>query len=256
MSVGVGQHAAGTRIRIGCAGWSLSAEDRSSFGGGDSLLQRYATRFSLVEINSSFYRPHLPQSYRRWAASVPHDFRFTVKMPRSISHEQRLRGAGPLLDPFLATVEELGSRLGALLLQLPPSLAYEPQHVEPFLHDLRRRTRRPVACEPRHPSWFSAEVDALLAVHDIARVAADPARVAQAGEPGGARGWSYWRWHGQPDIYRSAYDETTLARLAGLLRDRARAGHCAWMILDNTAQGHAVSNALRLQALLGEHGHA
>ncbi|WP_155518861.1 DUF72 domain-containing protein, partial [Xanthomonas euvesicatoria] len=72
------------RVRCGCAGWSIPAADRAQFGEGASVLQRYATRFDAVEINSSFYRPHRASTYARWADSVPEDFRFSVKLPRSI----------------------------------------------------------------------------------------------------------------------------------------------------------------------------
>lgn len=237
------------RVVVGCAGWSLPRDVAHTFGTGDSALQRYASRFPIVEINSSFYRPHQPATYARWAASVPDDFRFSVKLPQAISHVARLRGAAPLLDPFLHAVAHLGDRLGALLLQLPPSLAYNGRTASAFFRALRRRTATPMACEPRHPSWFDDKADALLDDHDIARVAADPARVAGADQPGGARHWSYWRWHGQPRIYYSAYQQPELRRLAGAATQAAgRDG--AWVILDNTAHGHAVPDALQLQALL------
>lgn len=244
------------QVRIGCAGWSLSRAAQAAFGAGDSVLQRYATRLPMVEINSSFYRPHQAATYARWAASVPAGFRFAVKLPRLISHERRLRDAMQPLALFLDGVMALEDRLGPLLLQLPPSLAYEPATVTEFLHGLRARTSVDVACEPRHPSWFTADVDALLSDHGIARVAADPARVPAAAVPGGDRTWSYWRWHGQPQIYRSAYSEQALAGLAQHLQREAAAQRRAWCVLDNTALGHATGNALHLQALLQENANA
>lgn len=235
-------------ILVGCAGWSLPSVQAAAFGEGDSALQRYATRFPVVEINSSFYRPHKPETYARWARSVPESFRFAVKMPQAISHVHGLRGAASLLDPFLQGVEQLGNRLGVLLLQLPPGLAYEGRMASAFFRALRRRTAVAVACEPRHPSWFTNGADALLAQHGIARVAADPARIPAAATPGGARHWSYWRWHGHPRIYYSSYDEDDLLSLASNAVQAAQEGP-SWIILDNTAHGHAVPNALRLQAL-------
>ena len=91
-------------------------------GEGDSMLERYATRLDVVEINSSFYRPHRQATYARWGASVPRTFRFSVKMPREISHELGLRGANAALDRFLDETAGLGTRLGGFLLQLPPDL--------------------------------------------------------------------------------------------------------------------------------------
>ncbi|MEE7548042.1 DUF72 domain-containing protein, partial [Xanthomonas sp. Kuri4-1] len=128
-----------SRLRCGCAGWSLPAAVRDAFGAGDSVLQRYATRFDAVEINSSFYRPHRPATYARWADSVPADFRFSVKLPRSITHDARLYRTGALLDAFLAEAGALGERLGRLLVQLPPSLAFDPRLASTFFRMLRRR---------------------------------------------------------------------------------------------------------------------
>ncbi|AWH17658.1 DUF72 domain-containing protein [Stenotrophomonas sp. ZAC14D2_NAIMI4_7] len=236
-------------LRVGCAGWSLPSANAGKFGPGQTALQRYATRFNVVEINSSFYRQHKPETYARWAQSVPAGFRFCVKLPQTISHERALLGAAPLLDGFLRGVERLGDRLGVLLLQLPPSAAYNGRVASAFFRALRYRSSAPVACEPRHQSWFTAQADSLMARHDVARVAADPARYPLAGQPGGARHWSYWRWHGRPRMYYSAYEAADLRDLAGRCSESARTGP-AWVILDNTAQGHAVANALELQGLL------
>ena len=65
--------------RIGCAGWSVPKADQAAFPTAGTLLQRYAARFSAVEINSTFYHLHRPATYEKWAASVPADFRFAVK---------------------------------------------------------------------------------------------------------------------------------------------------------------------------------
>lgn len=242
-------------IRIGCAGWSLPSGYADQFGEGASALHRYATRFPAVEINSSFYRNHKPETYARWAQTVPDGFRFSVKMPQAISHERGLRGAAPLLDPFLRGVEQLGDRLGALLLQLPPQLAYDGRAASAFFRALRHRTAVPLACEPRHASWFTGSADAMLVRHQVARVAADPALNRQAALPGGVRHWTYWRWHGRPRIYYSNYEEHDLQELARQASHAAAQGP-AWIILDNTAHGHAVPNALRLQTLLEDRRNA
>ncbi len=89
------------RILIGTAGWSLPGTQRDRFAEGPSLLARYATRLDAVEINSSFYRPHRPATYARWAQSVPDGFRFAVKLPKTITHERRLSDAEGRLDGFL-----------------------------------------------------------------------------------------------------------------------------------------------------------
>lgn len=234
---------------MGCAGWSIPARHRELFGEGDSVLARYATLFSAVEINSSFYRPHQARTYARWAASVPAEFRFSVKLPRTISHAQRLRDSGALLDRFLGEAGALGDRLGGYLLQLPPQLAFDARIAAAFFRAYHQRSDALLACEPRHPSWFTPSAEALLAEHGVSRIAADPPRAVVGAVPGGDARWRYWRWHGSPEVYSSDYPD---ARLRALATEIAGIGarRDTWVIFDNTAQGHAIANAARLRALL------
>lgn len=237
-------------MRTGTAGWSIASAHRHLAGPGASGLERYATLFDAVEINSSFYRPHRRETYARWADTVPAHFRFSVKLPRTITHEYALRGALPLLDDFLAQAGALGERLGCLLVQLPPSLACDARVASTFFAGLRRRWPGGVACEPRHASWFEPRADALWQRHRIARVAADPARQPEAAAPGGHSSLRYWRWHGSPRIYSSAYGADALAALSGRVRASMEGGGEAWVIFDNTAHGHATPNAAEFQSLL------
>ena len=240
-------------VRVGCAGWSIPSRHAHLFGEGGSHLARYATRFCITEINSTFYRAHRRQTFERWAREVPAGFRFSVKLPRAITHDARLRGVGDALSAFFEQVAGLGRKLGGVLVQLPPSLVFDARTASTFFAMLRRRTAVPVACEPRHASWFDAAADALWPRYGVVRAAADPARLPAAARPGGDAGaWSYWRWHGSPRIYYSAYGDGALAPLAGALRDAGRPGAPAWCILDNTAAGHAIADAARLQSMLGD----
>jgi uncharacterized protein YecE (DUF72 family) len=240
--------------RVGTAGWGLPRQWRDRFPAGESYLERYATRFSAVEINSSFYRPHRRAVYERWAASVPAEFRFAVKLPRAITHDQRLVASDVLLDVFLDEARGLGDRLGPLLVQLPPSLAFDAELVDEFFVALRERHAGAVACEPRHDSWFTRTVDMMLRRHAVARVAADPARVPGAAEPGGDDRLVYFRLHGSPRIYYSDYEPARLVPVANALRDARARGADAWCILDNTTLGAATGNALFLTALLAAPG--
>lgn len=233
--------------RIGCAGWSIPKPHAGAFPPEGSVLERYAQVFDCVEINSSFYRPHRPATWRRWADSVPAHFRFAAKMPRAISHERRLRDCDEALAAFLEQVDELGGKLGWLLLQLPPSLAFDAAVALPFFEQLRRRYGGALACEPRHASWFRAGVDRVLRDLHVARVAADPARVPRAALPGGDRSRIYLRLHGSPRMYHDAYAPRVLERVA----ERLRRAPGAWCIFDNTALGHATGDALLLRRLLG-----
>ena len=236
-------------VFIGCAGWSIPPAHAAAFVDSGSHLARYSARFRAVEINSSFYRPHRPATYARWAATVPQDFRFAVKLPKEVTHTRRLRDVEAPLADFVDAVGALGPKLGVLLVQLPPSLAFDARVVDTFFGMLRARFAGGLACEPRHPAWFSAEVDLFLAARQVARVAADPARVPRAGVPGGWHGLVYYRLHGSPRMYYSSYGTTYIERLAHTL---AGIGPTVstWCIFDNTAAGAATQDALVLNQVL------
>jgi uncharacterized protein YecE (DUF72 family) len=240
-------------IRIGCAGWSIPGEHRHLFSGAGSVLERYASRLDGVEINSSFYRPHQPKTYARWASSVPETFRFSVKVPKAITHEGALVGTAPLVDRFLGECLELGNRLGGLLVQLPPGLHFDAGKANAFFGLLRRRLPDEVAiaCEPRHASWFDPKTQAIWSRYDVNRIGADPSPVtgADASVPLRCGQWRYWRLHGSPRRYYSAYSHEFLAKLVPLLKQAAQTRD-VWVIFDNTAQGHAVADALKLQRLV------
>src|SRR4051812_39638855 len=116
---------------IGVAGWSVSRGEAGVFVAEGTHLQRYSARFRAAEINSSFYRPHRPSTYARWSAEVPPSFQFSVKIPKLITHTNKLCEASALLDDFAGEVLQLGERLGCLLVQLAPSLSFD----EKIAHD-------------------------------------------------------------------------------------------------------------------------
>jgi uncharacterized protein YecE (DUF72 family) len=235
---------------IGCAGWTIPKRHASFFPSSGSQLERYAQCFTAVEINSSFYRPHRRATYERWAAGVPGGFAFAVKAPNEITHRLRLAGASAPLGAFLAQATGLGDKLGPVLLQLPPSLAFDPQRARSFFAALRVRFDGSVVCEPRHPDWFTAQADDLLMEFRISRVAADPPVVGTVTRPGGWNGLLYFRLHGSPRVYYSEYGSDQLERLAHQLVPMGNPRPHAWCIFDNTACGAATANALALQARL------
>ncbi|WP_420142020.1 DUF72 domain-containing protein [Sphingomonas sp.] len=233
-------------IHVGVAGWSIPSAVAGAFGSAGSHLERYATRFSAVEINSSFYRPHRRATYERWAASVPDDFRFAVKLPRTITHERRLCDCGDLLRRFADEIAGLGGKRGPVLVQLPPSLRFDHDVARAFFEEAGTVLGGPLVCEPRHASWFDGAADALLVELGFARVAADPALVPGASLPGGWRRLAYFRLHGSPDIYRSDYSPAAIGQHAATVRALVADGADVWVIFDNTTLGKAPANALAL----------
>ena len=231
---------------VGTAGWSIPRDSSHRCEGDGTHLQRYARVFPCTEINSSFHRPHAAATYARWAASTPRAFRFAVKLPKQITHVQRLRQSRSALERFLEESAGLGSKRGPLLVQLPPSLAFDARVAGRFFALLRSHYPGPVVCEPRHETWFTA-ADALLARYEVARVAADPPPAAGADVPGGWMGLTYFRLHGSPRKYWSSYPSAVLNGVASTMR---QASGETWCIFDNTASGAALENAWQLQTQL------
>ncbi|AEU38991.1 DUF72 domain-containing protein [Granulicella mallensis] len=235
-------------IRIGTAAWTLPKQHASLFPEEGSHLIRYAQRLNCVEINSSFHRPHRLKTWERWAATTPDDFRFAVKVPKTITHTAKLINTGALLQEFLDQVRGLGDKLGPLLVQLPPKLAFDEGIAHEFFTTLRELHTGATVFEPRHASWFAPAVDRLLRDFEIARVAADPPKGSTlAAKPGGWQGLRYYRLHGAPRTYYSDYSEEFLRQLAKDLRTSKVE---TWIIFDNTALGYATANALFLNELL------
>jgi uncharacterized protein YecE (DUF72 family) len=230
-------------VWIGCAGWSIPTQLADRFPATGTHLERYASRFNAVEINSSFYRPHQMKTYSRWADSTPVDFRFSVKLPREITHRRRLVDVEHELQVFLDQSSGLGEKFGVLLIQFPPSLKFDFATTEHFFKALRSRTQVSVACEPRHVDWYSPEAVQLFEDYQISRVVADPAPVRLASVPAGARELCYFRLHGSPRIYYSQYEEPRLLEFARRLIAYRTDETAAWCIFDNTADGFAVTDA-------------
>ncbi|HEU0149344.1 MAG TPA: DUF72 domain-containing protein [Bradyrhizobium sp.] len=232
------------RLLLGTAGWNVPTSSRERVGGAGSHLERYAQALSAVEINSSFYRPHRLQTYERWARVTPDDFRFSVKVPKVVTHSPEAQQAD--IDRFMQETAGLGGKLAVFLVQFPPGKAYEEDSARQLFDALQASTPVPLVCEPRHASWFTDEVDRWLTERKISRVAADPSRAAEADQPGGWRGLQYVRLHGSPRIYYSAYEASFVRRLDARLTAMVETSD-VWCIFDNTAEGAAMENALDLR---------
>lgn len=238
-------------IHIGCAGWNIARQNIAHFDREGTHLERYSRTFNCCEINSSFYRPHKYSTWERWSASVPEEFRFSVKLPRTITHDAELKCGSADLAAFFKQVTFLGEKLGPVLIQLPPRCVFDHVTAKHFFGRIREQHGGEVVLEARHPSWFNPQTDDLLKEFSIAGVAADPACVPAAGHPMGFRQLVYFRLHGSPRCYYSAYSDKLLKALARRIVKLAKESR-VWCIFDNTAVGLAVPNALQLKEEIAE----
>jgi uncharacterized protein YecE (DUF72 family) len=237
------------RIFIGTAGWSIPRASAHLFDCTGTHLQKYAAILTAAEINSSFHRFHEVGTYNRWALATPRQFRFAVKLPRTITHDQQLRRVTLPLERFLKESAGLEGKRGPLLIQLPPSLVFDRRQIKRFLDTLRARYDGPLICEPRHETWFSRVASELLVDYRVARVAADPAVLEIGKQPGGWDGIVYFRLHGSPRKYWSRYTREYIDVLARLVKEQSQSAD-TWCIFDNTASGAAIENALELHGRL------
>jgi uncharacterized protein YecE (DUF72 family) len=167
-------------------------------------------------------------------------------MPRTITHELKLRDAKEPFAAFLAQIDGLAEKRGPILVQLAPSLSFDASVVTSFLKLVRETYNGPMVCEPRHATWFTPAVASLLDRYGVSRVAADPPPVPGAEVPAGRPRVAYFRLHGSPQKYWSRYDEAFIATLAATIRSTTNAEE-VWCVFDNTASGAAIENAWELR---------
>lgn len=206
----------------------------------------YCGQFPTVEVNSSFYRVPSEKMVQGWREKSPREFLFSVKVWRGITHYKKLREITGDLKNFLERVKRLGTRLGPLLFQLPPSLKRDPALLQSFLEKLPRRGFHTV--EFRNPSWYTDEIleilegeNAALCVHDMGPV---PPPKAATGS------FIYLRLHGPGGRYRGSYTDEHLEDWAAWLRSMKQKGKGAFVYFNNDVEGHAVANARRLGEIL------
>ncbi|WP_141734169.1 DUF72 domain-containing protein [Oligoflexus tunisiensis] len=236
---------------IGTAAWSIPRTATSFFAPSGSQLERYASRFKAVEINSSFYRDHEPKTYEKWAAMTPANFRFAVKMARAYTHSRDWKTTDLLhtVDGYL----HLGQKLGVILIQLAPRHVFDPDQDRDLFAAIRRIYEGPIVVEPRHRSWASHEAHLLMHEMRIGKVHADPERCPDL-KPEFVSPIQYWRLHGSPEIYASDYAYAYLQHLGETLQKEKAAGQDSWVIFDNTKFGRATHNALELVNILERPG--
>ncbi|NLR97249.1 DUF72 domain-containing protein [Rhizobium sp. P38BS-XIX] len=223
---------------IATAAWSIPRKAADRFAQEGSSLTRYASIFSGVEVNSTFYRRHKPSTFARWADSVPDGFLFSVKLPREITHDRAMKNIAKPFDTFLQDIAPLGKKRGPILCQLPPSLTFDADECGSAFKTMRTADGGPIVIEVRHKSWASAGALDLLKRYEIDGVLADPALVWPAEDFCTAP--KYIRLHGKPKIYYSSYSDEEIRWFSEMLATDG------WCVFDNTASGIAIENALTM----------
>ena len=268
------------RVRVGTSGWTYDHWQGTFFPDGLARRRRLeylSGRLDTAEVNGTFYSLQRASSFRTWAAATPEDFRFAVKGSRYLTHMKKLRDVEEPLGRFLASgLLALGEKLGPILWQLPPNLGWDPERVEGFLRLLPRSTGeaaalatahtdrvpdpctvtdedRPIrhALEPRHASFATPELVALLRAHDVALVVSDGAGIPRFDEV--TTDLVYVRLHGHDELYRSRYDAAALRAWAAQAVAWAAEGREVLVYFDNDAEGHAPHDALALLDAVAEY---
>lgn len=251
-------------IRLGTSGWNYPTWVGPFYPPGTprrAMLTTYANAFPTVEIDSTFYAIPAEPTVRAWYERVPADFRFALKVPGQITHEQRLVDAGAILDRFLDRVEMLQDKLGPLLVQLPPDFGPSHAHraaLEAFLRGLPGSLRW--AIEFRHQDWIAGEIADLLAAHNVALVLTEGPWVRRrwmlrlAERP--TADFGYIRWLG-PDRRLTDFSRVQIERddeldaWADAVRALGNRVREVYGYANNHWQGHSPESTRRLQARLG-----
>lgn len=238
---------------IGTAGWSISTNNQILFPKVGSHLERYARVFNAVEINSCFYKDHKADTYKRWADETPNNFSFSAKLSKHFIHDLRLLDFGDELKTTVHSMLHLGPKLKTLLVQLPPSLTFNKDVVDPFINELRSVFSNTLVLEPRHASWTSDEAIDLLAKYNISKVISDPEPCVLTKEQRTKINTvRYYRLHGSPEIYKSNYSEKFIFDLNRKVQISLQKKIPTWVIFDNTSYGYGIQNALLLKSMLSE----
>jgi uncharacterized protein YecE (DUF72 family) len=241
------------RLHIGTSGWSYTHWSGIFYPESvkpAKYLEHYVTVFDCVELNASFYRIPNVKTVQGWARRTPASFRFCAKMSRFITHQKKLVDAAESLDRFLTVFDPLRDRLGPFLVQLPPTLRFDPGVAEAFLHLLAlHRKIGEFALEARHDSWFTPESLSLLRRYGIVNVIAYSGG-RFAGTEVLTNSIVYLRFHGPAGLYCSPYSTGELTTYARKITGWLAEGRQIWAFFNNDFDGHAVQNARELKALI------
>lgn len=235
------------KIHIGTSGWSYKHWRERFYPvqlKAIQYLEYYATYFRTTEINTSFYHLPLPGTVENWVKTVKAGFYFCPKISRYITHVKKLNDPEQTLPRFFDIFDPFRKKLGPVLIQLPPNLAFNQEKTIGFFTALKKYKGYKFALEARHESWFTEECFKLLRKYKIAFVIAD------AGErwPSFSEVTSdhiYLRFHGKTG-YDSLYSPQQIKSYAKKMLHWKQQGYTIWAFFNNDGNAYAIKNALQL----------
>ncbi|MCA6066230.1 DUF72 domain-containing protein [Chryseobacterium sp. RG1] len=236
-------------LYIGCSGFynndwkgSLYPEATKS----KDFLSLYSQTFNCVEINSTFYRNPTAKTLLKWSDETPEDFRFFVKIPKTISHEKRLKDCNEEITEFCNHIHDhLKEKLSGFLYQFPPSFRNTEENIETILKNIDFGYLNVI--EFRHESWWDPQVFKILKEHEIVFSGVSfPGNLPEEVITNHSE-VLYYRLHGKPVLYKSEYSTEFLNNLAEKIR---KINKKTFIFFNNTWGNAAVTNSLYLKELL------
>ncbi len=246
---------------VGTSGWQYKHWREKFYPAGvpqRSWLEYYAERFGTVENDGTFYRLPARETFASWQERTPDGFVMAIKASRFLTHVKRLNDPAEPVARLLAAADGLGSRLGPVLLQLPPTLQADPARLSACLIEFTKKAPGPgpvrVAVEPRHASWWSEETQRVLADRGAALCWAD--RSGQSPTPYWATAdWGYLRFHEGDGRPWPRYRDSTLRSWLDRIATAWPGGRAdVYVYFNNDQQGAAIADAESFAGLARERG--
>lgn len=229
------------KIYIGCSGFHYKEWKEVFYPQGlpqTKWFQFYCEHFNTLELNVTFYKFPTEQTLQKWFISSPEEFMFSVKVPKAITHFKKFNDCEKMLEDFYQTCQSgLQQKLGCILFQLPPQLIYSPKLLEKIIANVNPAFKN--VMEFRHVSWWNPVVLQQLKKHNITLSGISYPKLPD--EVLKTNTVLYYRLHGVPVLYKSAYPITFLENLKdAIAKQKVKE---AWIYFNNTWGTAAIENA-------------
>ena len=238
---------------IGCSGFHYREWREHFYPKGltqSKWFGYYAEHFNTLELNVSFYRFPRLSSLQNWHDKAPEGFVFSAKVPRSITHFKKFEGTEIMLNDFYTVLREgLREKLGCVLFQLPPQLAYDPVKLDKILGQTDPSFTNVI--EFRNETWWREDVQQRLTEKNISFSGVSFPKIVHD-SPVVNASTVYYRFHGVPRLFYSEYEEGFLKKVVQEIACNEKA-ETVYLYFNNTASMAALHNAKFVQQLINEY---